>query len=352
MRKEIYRLDRDEALALLARAPTVHLASTTGDGAPLFRTLHGVIVDGALAFHAAPAGEKMGALGRPAVVVAEEVVASIPSYFTDPERACPATTLYRSVQVHGRIVEVLATDRKAKILAALMAKLQPEGGHVPVDATHPLYKKAVAGLLVAEVALEHVDGKAKLAQNRSAAERARILEQLWRRGLPSDPPAIELVRAANPDTPTPPFLEPPAGVTLRCHLDAAHLDEVVALLADAYWNRSVTPEEIAASHAGASAWVGAVDPSGRLVASARAISDGAKIAWVFDVVVAAGLRRRGLGQAVMRLLLDHPAVRGTRAVWLGTADAQRLYRRFGFVDRHALPPRPYTSTDMVLLRRA
>lgn len=81
-------MDRDAAVALLERAPFVHLASTTPDGRPLIRTVHGVVVGDSLCFHGAPVGEKTETEGREAVVSAEEIVASIPSYFMDPERAC------------------------------------------------------------------------------------------------------------------------------------------------------------------------------------------------------------------------------------------------------------------------
>jgi len=64
----------------------------------------------------------------------------------------------------------------------------------------------VAAILIARVRLGDLDGKAKLMQNRSPAERCRALEQMWARGLDGDPRAIELIRAANPDTPTPTFL--------------------------------------------------------------------------------------------------------------------------------------------------
>src|SRR5262245_47264502 len=106
MRKEIYRMDRAGALAVLARAPVVRLATTAADGRPLLRTVHGVVVDGAVAFHGAPAGEKMEGLRRATVLAAEEIIAQIPSYFVDPERACPATTYYLSVQVHGPLEAV------------------------------------------------------------------------------------------------------------------------------------------------------------------------------------------------------------------------------------------------------
>jgi nitroimidazol reductase NimA-like FMN-containing flavoprotein (pyridoxamine 5'-phosphate oxidase superfamily)/ribosomal protein S18 acetylase RimI-like enzyme len=351
MRKEIYRMAPAEALALLARAPAVHLATTTPDGLPLARTVHGVVVGDAVAFHGAPAGEKVDSIGRPAVVWAEEVVASIPSYFVDPERACPATTYYRSVQVHGPIEEVADSRAKTAVLAALMARFQPEGGHVPIDPGHPLYRKAVAGILVLRVPFERLDGKAKLGQNRGPAERAHILERLWARGGPGDPRAVDLVRAGNPDTPVPAFLACPEGASLACALGPEDAPAAADLMEGTYWNVGFTRAEIVAAHAGSPAWVGARDPAGRLVASARAIGDGAKRAWIYDVVVAPAWRRRGLGGALLRLLLDHPGVRGARQVWLQTRDQQRLYARFGFVERADLSPRGGERSTMVLERR-
>lgn len=208
MRKRIYHMDRGRSLELLARAPVVHLATTTAAGEPVLRTVHGVVVDGALAFHAAPAGEKMETLGRPAVLQAEETVAEIPSYWIDPERACPATTYYMSVQVRGTLERVVDADAKSRVLAALMAKLQPEGGHVPITAGDPLYGNAVRGLLVVRVGLERISGKGKLGQNRTPEELGRVIEGLWKRGRSGDRRAIELVLAANPAVPRPGFLSP------------------------------------------------------------------------------------------------------------------------------------------------
>ncbi|GAC1582959.1 MAG: hypothetical protein NVS3B20_27120 [Polyangiales bacterium] len=203
MRREaFFGMARDEAIALFESTPVMHLASTAEDGTPILRTLHGVVVDAAIAFHAAPVGEKTLAFGREAVMAVSEIVAQIPSYFLDPERACPATTLYRSAQVHGVLEEVIDRDRKARVLSALMRKFQPEGGHVPIAPDHPLYARAIDGIAVARVSLERLDGKSKLAQNRKPEERARLLEKMWERGHEGDPRAIELIRRAS-SVPTP-----------------------------------------------------------------------------------------------------------------------------------------------------
>jgi len=343
-------MSRAEATAFLRQAPVFSLCGVLEDGQPVLRTLHGVVVDDLLCFHSSPKGEKTSLLGRPVVASAEEEVARIPSWFLDPERACPATTLYRSVQVHGELREVADPSQKARALQALMEKLQPGGGYVPITAADPRYAAQVKGLLVAGVSLERLDGKAKLAQNRSPRERTRLAQELWRRGAPGDARAIELLRAANPSLELPPFLAAPAGFSVHPWLPASRVEEAVELLAGEYWNDVFTRDELERAHLGATAWVGATDGQGRLVATARAIADGAKHAWVYDVAVAAPARRGGLGQAVMRLLLDHPAVRGCRRVLLGTRDAQSLYARFGFVPRAAAPPRPYPTTEMVLIR--
>ncbi|MEZ4408607.1 MAG: pyridoxamine 5'-phosphate oxidase family protein [Polyangiales bacterium] len=135
-REHLFRMPHDEAVSLIARAPVAHLASTDDDGAPVLRAVHPVVIDGWALFHAAPVGEKTRCLGRPAVLSVEEVVAEVPSYFTDPSRACPATTLYRSAQAHGALTEVRSPALKAAALQALMEKYQPEGGHVPIFAEH------------------------------------------------------------------------------------------------------------------------------------------------------------------------------------------------------------------------
>lgn len=366
-RERFFRMERAAALALVAEAPVVHLAAAGDDGAPVLRTLHPVVVDGAVCFHGAPVGEKMLALGRPVVVAAEEIVASVPSYFVDAERACPATTLYRSAQLHGRLEAVEAPADKARVLAALMAKYQPEGGHAPLEPAHPsyaaLYAREVAALSVTRVVPVMIDGKAKLAQNRSPAERRALCERLWARGLPGDPRAIELVRAAAPDTPTPAFLqfehmfENSNGgsilpVTLSCALDPTEYEAAARLLAPTYWNAGEhPPARIAGAFAASTATVGARDGEGRLVGCARAVSDDHKYAWIYDVVVAPAWRGAGIGRALVRLLLDHPRLRGVARVLLQTADAQPFYRKLGFIEASEAPPRPYASTAMLRIQR-
>ncbi len=323
-----YGMAAADAWALLHRAPVLHVAA---DG-PLLKVVHPVVVDGVVAFHGAPAGEKMSAIGRAVVASAHEVVAEIPSHFVDPERACPATTYYRSVQVHGVLQEMEDPGLKAAVLDALMQKYQPDGGYVPIDpAGGPygrLYEKAVRGLLVACIRPTRVTGKAKLGQSRSPEELGRVVEGLWKRGGPGDLGAIDILRDANPDVPPPAALQGgPDGVEIAL----GQPDEAAAaaeLLVGAYWAVGDDAERIARSLPRSSAWLVARS-EGRVVGTVAALTDSVRRGFVLDVVVSPELRGHGVASALMHGLLDHPAVRGCR-LGLQTIDAMPLYARFGF----------------------
>lgn len=149
-------MSREQSLALLATANHVHIASTDTQGAPILRPLHGVIVGDFLMFHAAPVGEKIDILGRPCVVSCEEVVASIPSYWVDPERACPATTLTRMWSRFTTVEVEESPENQSRGTRRADATVSARRGFVPIESDYPLYKKAIQGLLVAKVSLERI----------------------------------------------------------------------------------------------------------------------------------------------------------------------------------------------------
>jgi ribosomal protein S18 acetylase RimI-like enzyme len=97
------------------------------------------------------------------------------------------------------------------------------------------------------------------------------------------------------------------------------------------WVVGIPPRSWEEAHRHSCAWVGAREASGRLVGTARAVSDWSRNAWIYDVVVAPEWRRRKLGVALMRLLLEHPSMRAVARITLRSTEAARgLYVRFGF----------------------
>jgi ribosomal protein S18 acetylase RimI-like enzyme/nitroimidazol reductase NimA-like FMN-containing flavoprotein (pyridoxamine 5'-phosphate oxidase superfamily) len=350
MRRREHQMGDNEAWALLERAPFVRIATHAEDGEPVLRPLHAVIEPGQIAFHGAPAGEKMGVIGQRAVIGWEEIIAEIPSYWTDPERACPATTLFLSVQAHGTLIALDDLEDRARVLRGLMARYQPEGGYAPITTQDKRYLPSIRGLLILAMRPERVEGKAKLGQNRKPAEITAIARHLWERGAPGDARAISLILAANPDAAPPALLAAPAGAALLPYLDAPQREAAADLIAQTYWCAGQPREALIKAFESSAATVGATI-NGELVACARAVSDHSRRAWIYDVFVAPSLRKHGVGDAMLRLLLDHPALRGVRQVRLGTRDAAAFYQRHGFVNMSDIP-RSYPVDEMMLSRVA
>ena len=333
------RLKMGEAAALrwLAEAPLHHLATTRSDGTPVVRALQGVLLGDWLLFHGSKAGEKSRCLGQPAVVSAERVVANLPSYFIDPQYACPATTLYVSAQATGVLEDVTDPGSKAGFLAALMLKYQPEGGYAPLDPTVGDYRKAIKGVRVFGLRIQRVSGKSKLGQNKPTEYVERVLEGLWQRGAPGDLEAMRELMELHPQATPPPALRGPSGVHLEVSLRETDRDVVLGLLAGQYWLKGIPPKVVWGAHQRSTAWVGARLRThdgrlGSLIGTARALSDGSRLAHLSDVAVHSEHQSRGVGRALLRGLLDHPALRGVRTVSLTTTDKQSFYGHFGFCD--------------------
>ena len=114
--------------------------------------------------------------------------------------------------------------------------------------------------------------------------------------------------------------------------DPARLDvELVHhwLSTDAYWATGRSLELVRAAIAGS--WpVGVYGPTGRQVAFARVVTDGAVFAYLCDVYVDRRYRGLGLGRWLVRCLRDDLAFRGLQRFLLVTNDAHGVYAPLGF----------------------
>ena len=103
---------------------------------------------------------------------------------------------------------------------------------------------------------------------------------------------------------------------------------VAFLTTQAYWGRWRGAEDIKRQIAAAWRVVGAYDRAGAMVGFARAYGDGG-CAYLADVYVLAEHRGAGLGQAIVRMMIEDGPGAGWRWM-LHTSDAHGLYRQFGF----------------------
>lgn len=190
--------ERDQMDQLLREATHGYLGLTGPDGWPRVVPLNFVTLDGKLYFHGATEGEKMDSIAaddRVTFVVVEDF-SLVPSYFRDPKFACPATQYYKAVAIRGRARVVEDVDEKAKALQALMEKLQPEGGYVPITAEDKLYRKSLRTTAVVAVEIERMTAKFKFGQNLPTAKREAVADQLSARGCPIDHRTVDEIRAS------------------------------------------------------------------------------------------------------------------------------------------------------------
>jgi len=110
----------------------------------------------------------------------------------------------------------------------------------------------------------------------------------------------------------------------RVDIDAVHH----FLSEESYWATGRDRSTVARLVAEATRLVGAYD-AGRQIGFARCFSDRVTLAWVADVYVEGSHRGCGIGEGMVRLLIEGSDFAGIRWM-LGTADAHTFYSKLGF----------------------
>ena len=186
-RTELLCQDPDLLAEIASICEVGYLALVTPDG-PRAVAVNFVLAEGALWYHGALAGEKFEvvAAGAPVGFTMALPHSLLPSTWSAPEHACPATHLFKSVEVRGTCAPVASTAEKSLGLQALMEKYQPEGGFRPISADLPMYRGALKGVGVFRIAIESWSGKLKVGGNEPVQVRRRWVAKLRERGTPLD----------------------------------------------------------------------------------------------------------------------------------------------------------------------
>ena len=123
----------------------------------------------------------------------------------------------------------------------------------------------------------------------------------------------------------------PGGLELdddKARVDRAEVHRFLS--EESYWARGRTRETVDALIDGAARVVGLYDGP-RQVGFCRAATDGVAFAYLADVYVLAAYRGRGLGEELVREMVDNGPYAGLK--WLlHTSDMHPLYRKLGFGD--------------------
>lgn len=125
-----------------------------------------------------------------------------PRWYARPSRQVP-TWNYAVVHAHGRALAPMSTEEVRALLDDLTAENE-RGADAPwtLDSTEPGFVDGLLGGVVGlSVAIERLEGKLKLSQNRSLEDQARVRKELAARGGETD---REMLRWM------PPLDEPPS----------------------------------------------------------------------------------------------------------------------------------------------
>lgn len=105
---------------------------------------------------------------------------------------------------------------------------------------------------------------------------------------------------------------------------------VTKLLSEVYWSPGITFEEVKTASDNSTITAGAFLSDGRQVGFLRVVSDKVRFAYIMDVVVHSEFRKMGIGQKMVRSVLENEEMKYVYQWVLRTTDAHGVYEKAGF----------------------
>lgn len=194
--KRIYNIkDKDLINDILENAEYGTLAICM-DNIPYSIPLNFVEIDGEIYAHGAKKGKKIDIMQNNtyASFSVVESYSLLPSYFsTDDGRASPATHMFKSVIIDGKIAFIEDYDVKANALEMLMQKYQKEGGYKPLN--DAIYKKIINATCLYKLVPDKTSAKFHLGQDYNEERFKRVSEHLKQRGTKKDLKTLKLIES-------------------------------------------------------------------------------------------------------------------------------------------------------------
>lgn len=117
---------------------------------------------------------------------------------------------------------------------------------------------------------------------------------------------------------------------IRVGFDEMDFGAVASMLADAYWCKGISRDEVEESARNSAIVAGAFTKDGAQVGYARAISDKLRFAYILDVIVLEPWRGKGAAKAMMDRMISGPEMSRVYQWLLITRDAHKFYEKLGF----------------------
>ncbi len=115
---------------------------------------------------------------------------------------------------------------------------------------------------------------------------------------------------------------------LNSEQNELQVDVIHSLLTNSYWSKGIPQETV--SKAIKNSLCFGIYSQKKQIGFARVVSDYATFAWLCDVIIDEKYRGHGLSKELVKLVLNHPNLKGLRRICLATKDAHALYEKFNF----------------------
>ena len=158
---------------------TGRISSIDEQGFPQIIPMNFVFLNDLVYMHSHIRGEKIENIKRNSKVGFEvdRNLEFLPSYFSDPEDASLADTLYISVVIKGEAQLVEDNEEKVLALNGLMEKYQPEGQYKPMNKNMGVLDATA----VIKIIPKEMNGKYKIGQNMSKEEKVDLANKIKNR---------------------------------------------------------------------------------------------------------------------------------------------------------------------------
>ena len=167
---------KDRIIKFLSEESTGRISSIDKEGFPQIIPMNFVFLDNSVYMHSHIRGEKIENIKRNSKVGFEvdRNLEFLPSYFSEPNDASLADTLYISVVIKGEAILVEKKKEKVLALNGLMKKYQPEGRYTPMREDMDVLDATA----VIKVTPKEMNGKYKIGQNMSKEEKIELATKI------------------------------------------------------------------------------------------------------------------------------------------------------------------------------
>ena len=167
---------KTKIIKFLNEENTGRISSIDEHGFPQIIPMNFVFLNDSVYMHSHIRGEKIENIKRNSKVGFEvdRNLEFLPSYFSDPEDASLADTLYISVVIKGEALLVENNEEKVLALNGLMKKYQPEGRYKPMDKDMDVLDATA----VIKIIPKEMNGKYKIGQNMSKEEKIDLANKI------------------------------------------------------------------------------------------------------------------------------------------------------------------------------